>query len=521
MPESITKIFNDLMTKWKGFEKNQKLRIILSAIVILGSAIVTIVFISNPNYTKLITGTVSEIGEMSKTLTASGISHKVTENSTCIVVPEKSKDTAEIALSQSGLLKDGMKLEDSLDLISFNYTQSDKNKIYKDYYEGKMAEKLMKMDNIEYAVVTFTTPEKSVFLTSSEEDKPTASVMVTPVTKLSVNQVQGIIRLVASSVERLDEKNVTVLDNNGNILNEEDTLETAGVSTKQLEVQAQKKKEIERQVGQLLASVTDSVVVMANVVCDFDRETTTSVKYSTPIEDSDTGLLRSNSTLKESLQNMDYGSVPGTESNQGTGAEILSTGTGGTYSKSEITNNYELNQENKEIVKGLGNIDAEKSSISVSLLYGNEFTEAPTEENIESITKMVSTATGINLDRITVASFKVAAKSNENVKLPIDWAEIIERYAPYIASIIIILILVVFILRLKDSNSELEYGDLVTEPGALFNATIGDEEEEIGTIKELDNNSEVKQQINKFIEKQPDIAAGMLRNWIYENDKNN
>ena len=25
--------------------------------------------------------------------------------------------------------------------------------------------------------------------------------------------------------------------------------------------------------------------------------------------------------------------------------------------------------------------------------------------------------------------------------------------------------------------------------------------------------------INSFIDKQPDIAAGMLRNWIYENDK--
>ena len=59
---------------------------------------------------------------------------------------------------------------------------------------------------------------------------------------------------------------------------------------------------------------------------------------------------------------------------------------------------------------------------------------------------------------------------------------------------------------------------MADEPGALFNATVGDEDED--TIKEMDNNSEVKQQINKFIEKQPDIAAGMLRNWIYENEKN-
>ena len=36
----------------------------------------------------------------------------------------------------------------------------------------------------------------------------------------------------------------------------------------------------------------------------------------------------------------------------------------------------------------------------------------------------------------------------------------------------------VFILRLKDSYSELDYGDLATaEPGALFNATVSDEEE--------------------------------------------
>ena len=78
--------------------------------------------------------------------------------------------------------------------------------------------------------------------------------------------------------------------------------------------------------------------------------------------------------------------------------------------------------------------------------------------------------------------------------------------------------MVVFILRLKDSNSAIDaYGDMAVEPGAVFNATVGDEDD--GTIKELDNNSEVKQQINKFIEKQPDIAAGMLRNWIYENEK--
>lgn len=517
MPEAVTKTIDKLMGKWKELDKTQRLRIILSVAVILISAIVAILFVTNPNYTDLMTGSVTEIGEMSKTLTEANIVHKVTNNRTTIKVKEKDKDTAEITLAQSGLLKDGVKFEDSLDLIDFSKTESDKKKIYQEYYEGKLAEKLMKMDNIQTAIVTFNIPDKSVFLKQTEEDAPSASVIITPKSTLTSSQIDGIVKMVASSVERLTEENVTIIDNTGNILNEADDFGVQGISSKQLEVQAQKKKEIERQVGNLLQAMTDDVIVVANVVCDFDQETIDRVTYSTPIEDSDTGLLRSEQVLKENLQNMDNGYVPGTESNQGTGAELLSTGTGGTYSKNETTSNYELNQENRTTIKGLGNIDPLQSSIAVNMLYGVDFLEAPSEENIESITKMVHNATGIDTDRITVASFKVTPKAEQDIQLPINWNEIIEKYAGYLGALVLILIMVVVIFKLKNTSAQTDELELAGIPANAFDVTVGDEDD--GMVKELDNNSEVKQQINKFIEKQPDIAAGMLRNWIYENDK--
>ncbi len=521
MLDGLSKMISQYKLKWDAMDKNQRLRIILSIIVIVASAAVAVAFVTNPNYTTLVTASTTEIGEMSKTLTASNIEHKITGANTTIAVKEKDLDAAQIALSQSGLITSGIKFNDALEQISFSTTQSDKDKIYKEYYESKLAEKLVKMDCIRAAVVTFNTPQKSVFLTATEEDAPTASVMITPSGTLTANQVEGIIKMVAASVERLNERNVTVLDNKGNILSQADDFQATGVSSKQLEFQAQKKSEIEKQIRQLLAAVTDEVVVMANVICDFDQETTAAVKYETPIEDSDTGLLISNSTLKENLQNMDIGSVPGTDANQGTGATITSSGSGGTYSKTDITSNYQLNEERKEKVKGLGNIDPEKSSIPVSLNYGIEFQEAPDEETIDNITKMVNTATGINPDRITIASFKITPKVEEEIKIPIDWMGLLSKYAPYLSAIIIILILVVFILKLKDGES-FGGGSFASagasDAGAVFNATVGDDDDDT-TIKELDNNSEVKQQINKFIEKQPDIAAGMLRNWIYENEK--
>lgn len=502
MPEAISKQINKYKLKWDGMDKNNRLRIVLSFIVILASAIVAIVFVSNPNYTELITASSNDIGQMSKTLTASKIDHKVSADRTTIRVKESDMDEAQIALSQSGLITDGTKFKDSLEQITFSTTKSDKDKIYKEYYEAKLAEKLTKMDCIRSAVVTFATPEKSAFLTATEEDKPTASIMVTPSTTLSAGQVEGIVKMVAASVERLEEKNVTIIDNKGNILNEADDFQATGVSNKQLEFQKQKKTEIEKQIKQLLSVAADEVIVMANIICDFDQETIASVKYETPIEDSDKGLVLNENILKENLQNMDYGAVPGTDLNQGTGATITSSGTGGTYTKTSTVSSYQLNEESREKVKGLGNIDSEKSSITVSLNYGQLITEAPDDERLEDITKMVSTATGINADRITIASFKVTPKIEEEIKIPINWMGLLERYAPYLTAVIIILIMVVFISRLKSGVGSIDdYASGVgMEPGAVFNATIG-EEDDMDTIKEMDNNSEVKRQINKFIEK--------------------
>ena len=73
----------------------------------------------------------------------------------------------------------------------------------------------------------------------------------------------------------------------------------------------------------------------------------------------------------------------------------------------------------------------------------------------------------------------------------------------------------IFVMRIKASFSrDGDYAGGVAVGGKIDFSVGGDE-----GIKELDNNSEIKKQINSFIDKQPDIAAGMLRNWIYENDK--
>ena len=178
-------LFNKYKEKWNGFDKSQKLRLILSIVIVLGSVAVATFLVARPNYQKLVSGSAAEIGKMSASLTETGISHKLGDSGTSIMVRARDKDSAQIALSQSGYMGDSNKLEDSLNLITFTTTESDKKKIYKEYYENKIASKLMKMDTLNSAIVNLSIPEKSIF-SSDDSDEPSASVMINPKSVLSL-----------------------------------------------------------------------------------------------------------------------------------------------------------------------------------------------------------------------------------------------------------------------------------------------------------------------------------------------
>jgi len=519
LPEAITKFINTYKEKWNALDKSQKIRIIVSVVIVLGSVLVAAFLVTRPNYERIVTGSSEQIGEMSSVLTESAIGHKIGDNNTSILVKAKDKDSAQIALAQSGHLGESTKFEDSLNLITFSRTESDKQKIYKEYYESKIATKLKKMDTIAEATVNLSIPEKSVFIGDNQDDEPSASVMITPKVALNKDQLQGIAKLVASSVERLDESNVSIVDNTGAVLNNFEANEIlTGLNSTSLQLQANKKAEVESQITQLLGDLSDNVKVVANIVCDFDQETTSSVTYESPVEGSDSGIIISQEISKENLQNAGTATLTGTDANQGLGATLTSTGEGSSYKSDKSITNYEVNQTSKEQIKGLGNIDPQRSSITVNFLYGKKVTVSPveTEEQIDTVVKMVSSATGINVERVTVSAFKTLSAEEESNGITFTTVLIIlESFAPYLTAIIIILVAVVFVSRLLKANKENEELLAYEGLGANVDYTVGEDD----SIKELDNNSEVKQQIGAFIDKQPDIAAGMLRNWLYENDK--
>lgn len=514
MPEALKRLQQQAMEIWKAMDASQKTRMLLIAGLVIACVSLGIFMITRPSYENLFSGRLDakEIGEISKVLDDNKIEHKIIDGGTGIQVKNKDIDQAQLVLAQVGYPKGGMTFKDALGSIKLSTTESDKKKIFKEYTEQKIARGLGAIDNITNAVVNLSIPEKDVYLGDSKSHEPTASVLVESSEPISKKQIRGIENFVAGSVEGLNRKNVVIIDKStGDMLNNNQEDDLAAATTQQYEFQTAVKKEIETKVENLLGGMYDGVRVAANVVCDFNTETTKEVKY-TPVVGEDSGILRSTETHKEEVQNGGSGGVPGTDSNTGSTAAPsypTDSSSGSSYKKTDSITNYEINQQNIESTKAIGQMDKEKSSITVSLLYGTKKTAAPTQADIDTYTKMISNATGIATGNITLASFKLPAAQAEKPKF--DWMGLLTKALPVIILAVLIIFLGIGVMKQSSmSGPGLALGGSI--PRKISTSMLA--EEELLPEIELEEKSEVKKQIDKFVKHKPEAVAQLLRNWL-------
>jgi len=113
-----------------------------------------------------------------------------------------------------------------------------------------------------------------MFFTDSKSEAK-AAVRITPKGELTPEQVEGIVMVVASSIEGLDPKNVTVVDNNFNILNQ-DLSDGMNIPSSHYKLKLRIKEELEKNIKNLYSGRSDSydfISVAVNPVLDLDKVT--------------------------------------------------------------------------------------------------------------------------------------------------------------------------------------------------------------------------------------------------------
>ncbi len=521
MPDFLKKYLDQFKEFWNSLEKSQKTRIYITSAIVVLAVTISLIYLSRPNRIVLFTNSdQKQIGEMVKVLDDNGIWNEAKDNGTSIVIDSKNNNNAQIVLAQAGYPKEGFTFEDAISSIGITTTQDDKKHIWKRQQISDLEAKINMLDNIDEAAVTLATPETSIFLNASQEQqKPTAYVMVRPNKELTKTQIQGIVMLVSKSVENLNPSDVTVVDNNGNILNSTSLDDPISDASSQEELRKKRETELEQKVLSYFSGGQfdnfDTLRVVANATLDFDKEKSQTKSITNP-EGMDSGAIISNKLTSEVVKNGTTGGEPGVGTNPGaTSTPTYQTGDGSNsdYKNDTEENNYAYDEKVTDQEKAAGKLIPEESGIAISLWYGNKVTDDTKMDTnfISEVKQAASSATGVPVNNISVNKMKLASPEVVTKTMSERVNELVSNYG-FLALMLLLIIatLIVGLPRRKRQPAEELVQPALTD-GPKF--VMPEHEEPLPDI-ELEERSEIKKQLDKFVKQKPDAVAQLLRNWL-------
>lgn len=477
-------------------------------------------------------------------LETSNIKYKLAKNGTEVLVPveqvnQMRVDTAELALSSKGA-NVGYEIFDNTDALgSTNFVQN-VNLIRA--LEGELSRTIRSVDNIKAARVHLVLPKREMF--SREEQSPSASVVIKSVNgKLNPQNIQSIQKLIAAAVPKLEVKNVSIIDNAGNLLtnNYDDPEAISSVNNEVIRLEQERK--IGAQVQSLLERTVGEGKVRAqvNLEMDFDQVVTNEEIY-----DPDSQVVRSQATVTEEGTNNSKESPVTVAQNIPNGDSVTNgQGSFSQNARTEETINFEISKVIRNKVKNSGTVKRLTVAVMVDGVYdkdveGKQVYRNRTPEEMEQITALVKTSVGYDANRgdmIEVENMKfvtVAADTmnvEETLILGFTKDELI-RIAEGVGVAVVAILVILLVIRPlvnnafdnSQGNGESRLLGETDDDNLLLSNFLNDDDgdiEELINLNKVDGRVKVSslKRINDIVEKNPESAVNIIRSWLY-NDNN-
>ncbi len=247
------------------------------------------------------------------------VPYKLSDSGTAILVPAAQVHQARLKLASEGLPKGGNIGFELLEKQKFGVSQFVEQVNFQRGLEGELERSIQAIDSVESAIIHLAIPKQSVFV--RDQQKPTASVLlnVLPGRHLDANQVSAVVHLVASSVPNLPTANVTVVDQNGNLLS--DTSKKPGAKNldpAQLKYIDELQQNIARRVESIIMPIvgTGNVRAEASVEVDFSSTEQAAEIYKPNQNTTDVAVRSMQSNESQVVDGTGATGVPGALSNQ-------------------------------------------------------------------------------------------------------------------------------------------------------------------------------------------------------------
>lgn len=492
-------------------------------------------------------------GAIVASLEQMNVPYKFAEGGGAILVPANQVYEARLKLASQGLPKGGNVGFELMENQKMGVSQFVEQINFQRALEGELARSIESISTVRSARVLLALPKSSVFV--REQQKPTASVLLNlePGRVLDRQQISAVVHLVASSVPDLPTKNVTVVDQNGNLLSDTSASTGAnGLDPSQLKYVHDLQRNIVKRVESIIAPIVGANNVHAEATADVDfSHSEQAAETYKPNQTPDAASIRSQQT-SESINGSGANAtgVPGALSNQppapatapltapnGTNPATPTTPAAApTSTQKESTVNYEVDKTVRYVQQPMGGV--KRLSVAVVVNYrdsvdknGKIVSRPLSAAEKTQITDLVKEAMGYNQQRgdtLNVVNSPFARAEKETIpdvplwKQP-ETIQLAKDIGKYLIAIAVLLYLFFRVLKpmLRKLSENANTQAALPAPGDdvvhLSHTSANGEHVELASQGSLGYQQNLE--IAKNLAKQdPKIVANVVKTWVNGNE---
>jgi flagellar M-ring protein FliF len=390
-----------------------------------------------PNYQVLFNDLPArESSEIVAVLQETDTDYKLDPTSGALMVPASKVQMLRMKLAAEGLPRSASAGMEMLNQDQgFGTSQFIERARYQHAMEEELSRSISEIYNVKSARVHLAVPKQSVFV--RERKAPSASVVVNLYSgrNLEPNQVNAVTHMVASSVPNMSNKDVTIVDQKGNLLTKTDRDEGLMLSDTQLEYTQKLEQKYISRIEDILAPIVGAAGVRAQVMAEVDFTMTEQTHES---YNPDSVVMRSEQTQEQSRTGSagDALGIPGALTNQppaigqtpdtiAAEGAVVAASAPGSMSK-QSTRNFELDRTISHTRVAPGSI--RKLSVAVLIderrTVGGTETTPLSEGEMTRINALIMDAIGFNQARgdslnVVNAAFMVLPEQEALPEIPI------------------------------------------------------------------------------------------------------
>ena len=482
MPNAVVAVRDQLGRIWASTGRVQRISVgVILAVAVLALGIFVAVS-SRPAYVTVFTRlSPQDAASIVSKLKTTKVPYQTANGGKTILVPSSQADNARLSMASAGLPQSGVVGYEIFDKTNFSTTDFTNQVDLLRALEGELDRTLGLLDGVQAASVHLVMPPQALFQQQQQPTTASVALQLKPGVKLTPGQTKAVTKLVSASVQGLTPQNVTVVDQNGNVLTDELSANSAAAQQQVTQEQLQLQHNYDVQLQTELQSMLDRVlgpgqsVVKVNAAMNWDHFQSTSELFS---PGNRPAIVRSQRQITENFQGSGtppIGGVPGTQSNVPTYQGATATGGPSQYNKTDNTQNFEISKSIEQLQKSPGSIQR----LTVSAMVNTPLNQA----GVDNLTRSLQAAVGYDPNRgdlVTVTSLAFNTQPNTAAAAAAAAAQrqqLIQRIAEGAGVALVALVLLFFfrglVMSLRPAEVELlpvplTVGELAGDGGAAL-----------------------------------------------------